>query len=78
MMNEHRDLNNKIIELLEDRLGEDTAFVIANEIMNEVSENFRSISEIHTIVAAVRAGEEVQIDYYNEDEDNEYTVKACW
>lgn len=77
-MNEHRDLNNKIIELLEDRLGEDTAFAIANEIMNEVSENFRSISEIHSIVAAVRAGEKVQIDYYNEDEDNEYTVKAHW
>ena len=77
-MNEHRDLNNKIIELLEDRLGEDTAFAIANEIMNEISENFRSISEIHSIVAAVRAGEKVQIDYYNEDEDNEYTVKAHW
>ena len=77
-MNEHRDLNNKIIELLEDRLGEDTAFAIANEIMNEVSENFRSISEIHSIVAAVRAGEKVQIDYYDEDEDNEYVVKAHW
>ena len=77
-MNEHRDLNNKIIELLEDRLGEDTAFAIANEIMNEISENFRSISEVHSIVAAVRAGEKVQIDYYNEDEDNEYTVKAHW
>lgn len=39
----------------------------------------RTLEEVHQIVAAVRAGIPMQIDYEDPDEDeNPYIVKPCW
>lgn len=39
----------------------------------------RTLDEVQMIVDAVRAGERVQVDYYDpEIDDNEYVVRAAW
>ena len=52
---------------------------VANGVMCAVYDHFRSITEIHAIVDAVRCGMRVQVDYYNEeDEENECVVRQEW
>lgn len=54
---------------------------VADKIMDVISENYRSITEIHYIVNEVRAGGRVQIAYFDPEEDdftNEMVVRACW
>lgn len=54
---------------------------IIDKVMDAISENYRSITEIHYIVNEVRAGRRVQIAYFDPDEDdfmNEMVVQACW
>lgn len=54
---------------------------IADEVMDAIADNYRSITEVHSIVAAVRAGHDVQIAYADPDEDgfmDPYVVRACW
>lgn len=49
--------------------------------MDCLSDNFRSLTEIHQIVAGIRAGKNVQIAYADPDEDDafdECIVRACW
>lgn len=54
---------------------------VVDKVMDAISENYRSITEIHSIVDAVRAGYRVQIAYANPDEDDfmdEMVVRQCW
>ena len=49
--------------------------------MDAIADNYRSITEVHSIVAAVRAGLNVQIAYADPDEDefmDPYVVRPCW
>ena len=42
-------------------------------------EETRTLREVQSIVDAVRAGQQVQIAYYDpEEDDNPYVHKACW
>lgn len=38
----------------------------------------RTIDEVRAIVAAVRAGEKVRIEYYDLEADDEMVAGACW
>lgn len=65
------------LDLYEDRAA--FASYVENYVMTSIMSNFRSISEIDSIVSAVRMGMRVQVDYYDPDtDDNEYVVKQCW
>ncbi len=85
-MEEYRAVRNAIVEaVLENFQEEDKEVVekaaekIADRVMDAVSENYRSITEIHQIVAAIREGHRVQIAYFDPDEDEDVmVVKACW
>ena len=58
---------------------DDLASYVTSRVMDEIYENFRSITEIHGIVDAVRLGMRVQVDYYNEElDDDEYAVRQAW
>ena len=87
-MEEWKELRNRIKEsarqnmkhMSDDEVNE-AAEQIANDLMDCLSDNFRSLTEIHQIVAGVRAGENVQIAYADPDEDDafdECIVRACW
>ena len=50
-------------------------------VMDAIADNYRSITEVHSIVAAVRAGLKVQIAYADPDDDefmDPYVVRSCW
>lgn len=54
---------------------------IANMAMDAVLENYRSISDVHSIVQATKAGMKVRIDYADPsemDEDNPYLCRTCY
>ncbi len=54
---------------------------IADAVMDAIAENYRSITAVHSIVEAVRAGHHVQIAYADADEDEDADpciVRACW
>lgn len=58
---------------------DDLASYVTSRVMDAIYENFRSITEIHEIVDAVRLGMRVQVDYYNEDlDDDECSVRQAW
>lgn len=83
-MEEHRELRELIMQAVAENMKKDpdeAAGIVADKVMEAVSENFRSLTEIHSIVAAVRAGMNVQIAYADPDEDDfmdPYIVRACW
>lgn len=42
-------------------------------------EETRTLREVQSIVDAIRAGHQVQVGYYDpEEDDNPYVYKACW
>lgn len=42
-------------------------------------EETRTLREVQSIVDAIRAGHQVQVGYYDpEEDDNPYAYKACW
>lgn len=42
-------------------------------------EETRTLREVQSIVDAIRAGHQVQVEYYDpEEDDNPYVHKACW
>lgn len=42
-------------------------------------EETRTLREVQSIVDAIRAGQQVQVGYYDpEEDDNPYAYKACW
>lgn len=52
---------------------------LENQIEAPHRSEMRTLDEVKMIVQAVRAGERVQIDYYDpEIDDDPYTVRAAW
>lgn len=69
--------------LIAKRLGLETNNFVRSEIMDaleeiEELEPTRTLDQIHDIVACVRAGIPVQVDYYDEEQDDQMIVRACW
>lgn len=86
-MEEYREVRQRTIQaVMETVKGPEAAVMemaeqIANMVMDAIADNYRSITEVHSIVAAVRAGLNVQIAYVDPDEDDfmdPYVVRACW
>lgn len=68
-MEEYREVRKRTIQ------------AVMEAVMDAIADNYRSITEVHSIVAAVRAGLNVQIAYADPDEDefmDPYLVRACW
>ena len=86
-MEEYREVRQRTIQaVMETVKGPEAAVMemaerIADAVMDAVADNYRSITEVHSIVAAVRAGLNVQIAYADPDEDefmDPYVVRPCW
>ena len=86
-MEEYRAMKETILRAVQENVKgtkeevEKTVEAVTDAVMDAIAENYRSITDIHCIVAAVRAGERVQIAYADpEDLDfmDPYTVRACW
>jgi hypothetical protein len=86
-MEEYREVRQRTIQaVMETVKGPEAAVTemaeqIADVVMDAIADNYRSITEVHSIVAAVRAGLNVQIAYADPDEDefmNPYVVRPCW
>jgi N-acetylglucosamine kinase-like BadF-type ATPase len=86
-MEEYRAMKETILRAVQENVKgtkeevEKAVEAVTDAVMDAIAENYRSITEIHSIVAAVRAGMRVQIAYADpEDPDfmDPYTVRACW
>ena len=86
-MEEYREVRKRTIQaVIETVKGPEAAVQemaekIADAVMDAIADNYRSITEVHSIVEAVRAGHKVQIAYADPDEDDfmdPYMVRACW
>lgn len=86
-MEEYREVRQRTIRaVMETVKGPEEAVMemaeqIADVVMDAIADNYRSITEVHSIVAAVRAGLNVQIAYADPDEDefmDPYVVRPCW
>lgn len=86
-MEEYREVRQRTIQaVMETVKGPEAAVMemaeqIADAVMDAIADNYRSITEVHSIVAAVRAGINVQIAYADPDEDefmDPYVVRSCW
>lgn len=83
-MDEYKAVRDAIVAAVVENLPgpeiEKVAAQIADTVMETITENYRSLTQVQSIVDAVRAGHRVQIAYYNPDEDelDEMVVRACW
>lgn len=86
-MEEYREVRRKTMEaVLANMEGErekvmEAAEKVADAVMEAIADNYRSITEVHSIVECVRAGMRVQIAYADPDEldfMDPYTVRPCW
>ena len=86
-MEEYRAMRETILKAVQEKMQgtpeeiEEVAKTVTDAVMDAIAENYRSLTEIHSIVAAVRAGERVQIAYADPDDldfMNPYVVRACW
>lgn len=86
-MEEYREVRQRTIQaVMETVKGPEAAVMemaeqIADAVMDAIADNYRSITEVHSIVAAVRAGLNVQIAYADPDEDefmDPYVVRPYW
>ncbi len=86
-MEEYREVRQRTIQaVMETVKGPEAAVMemaeqIADVVMDAIADNYRSITEVHSIVAAVRTGLNVQIAYADPDEDefmDPYVVRPCW
>lgn len=86
-MEEYREVRRRTMEAVLDNVeGEqekvmEAAVKVADAVMEAIADNYRSITEVHSIVECVRAGIRVQIAYADpEDMDfmDPYTVRPCW
>lgn len=86
-MEEYRAMREAILRAVQENMKgtreeiEKAVEAVTDAVMDAIAENYRSITEIHSIVAAVRAGERVQIAYADpEDLDfmDPLVVRACW
>lgn len=84
MRNAHEVMKNVIDVAVKEGLQQkknpdELADFIKTQVMEEIYEEFRSITEIHAIVDAVRCGMRVQVGYYDEDlDDDECSVRQAW
>lgn len=84
MRNAHEVMKNVIDVAVKEGLQQnknpdELADFIKTQVMEEIYENFRSITEIHAIVDAVRCGMRVQVGYYDEDlDDDGCSVRQAW
>ena len=84
MRNAHEVMKNVIDVAVKEGLQrkknpDELADFIKTQVMEEIYEDFRSITEIHAIVDAVRCGMRVQVGYYDEDlDDDECSVRQAW
>ena len=84
MRNAHEVMKNVIDVAVKEGLQQkknpdELADFIKTQVMEEIYEDFRSITEIHAIVDAVRCGMRVQVGYYDEDlDDDECSVRQAW
>ena len=86
-MEEYREVRRRSMEaVLANMEGErekvmEAAEKVADAVMEAIADNYRSITEVHSIVECVRAGIRVQIAYADPDEldfMDPYTVRPCW
>lgn len=86
-MEEYRAMRGAILRAVKENVKgteeevEKAVEAVTDAVMDAIAENYRSITEIHSIVAAVRAGMRVQIAYADpEDPDfmDPCVVRACW
>lgn len=86
-MEEYREVRRRTMEaILANMEGErekvmEAAEKVADAVMEAIADNYRSITEVHSIVECVRAGMRVQIAYADPDEldfMDPYTVRPCW
>lgn len=86
-MEEYKEVRQRTIQaVMETVKGPEAAVMemaeyIADAVMDAIADNYRSITEVHSIVAAVRAGLKVQIAYADPDDDefmDPYVVRSCW
>ena len=86
-MEEYREVRRRTMEaVLANMEGErekvtEAAEKVADAVMEAIADNYRSITEVHSIVECVRAGVGVQIAYADPDEldfMDPYTVRPCW
>lgn len=86
-MEEYREVRRRTMEaVLANMEGErekvmEAAEKVADAVMEAITDNYRSITEVHSIVECVRAGVRVQIVYADPDEldfMDPYTVRPCW
>ncbi len=86
-MEEYREVRRRTMEaVLANMEGErekvmEAAEKVADAVMEAIADNYRSITEVHSIVECVRAGIRVQIAYADPDELDSmdpYTVRPCW
>ena len=86
-MEEYREVRRRTMEaVLANMEGErekvmEAAVKVADAVMEAIADNYRSITEVHSIVECVRAGVRVQIAYADPDEldfMDPYTVRPCW
>ena len=86
-MEEYREVRRRTMEaVLANVEGEqekvmEAAVKVADAVMEAIADNYRSITEVHSIVECVRAGIRVQIAYADpEDMDfmDPYTVRPWW
>lgn len=84
MRNAHEVMKNVIDVAVKEGLQQkknpdELADFIKTQVMEEIYEDFRSITEIHAIVDAVRCGMRVQVGYYDEDlDDDGCSVRQAW
>lgn len=83
-MQEINEVRDTILVAVQKRIpgkkGIEASREIADEVMDAIAENYRTITEVHEIVEAVRLGMDVQIAYADpsEDEPDPYIVRPCW
>ena len=86
-MEEYREVRRRTMEaVLANMEGErekvtEAAEKVADAVMEAIADNYRSITEVHSIVECVRAGIRVQIAYADPDEldfMDPYTARPCW
>ena len=86
-MEEYKEIRRRTMEaVLANVEGErekvmEAAEKVADAVMEAIADNYRSITEVHSIVECVRAGMRVQIAYADPEEldfMDPYTVRACW
>lgn len=80
-MEEYREVRRRTMEAVLANVEGEQEKVMEAAVKVAIADNYRSITEVHSIVECVRAGIRVQIAYADpEDMDfmDPYTVRPCW